>query len=344
MAPLPWFVLWTLRKAAVIPAIGIGAVALGSSIGSFDLTYKVVSLVLPPPRKPQSGTKYVAASAAVAAGGIVVAIRELLPGFRPNIPPPPNVAPPDFTPQGLKRAYALALHSVVNYPYKHRFTSFFIAGVAGGIAYLLAERAYNASPAKDKKKAKGDKMIANAADESDDGSGFVTDDVASDISDGSFGASSSDTEEDSLLLSSDDDSKADAKAAKKSAKLAKLQPQQQALAWVYDYGDDGDDEDHTTVYAPAQAPARSVKSTGASGKASSKDEDASPDSWDALVDSSSSSSSDITGAVSADQSHAARAEVAYDAQIGVDDGEEVGSGVSYESDPYAASGKTKMGR
>jgi hypothetical protein len=66
--------------------------------------------------------------------------------FPPPAVPPLEVPTPDWSAQGLRRAYAISLHAVATYPYSHRFSSTFAAGIAAGAAYVLAERAWSGGP------------------------------------------------------------------------------------------------------------------------------------------------------------------------------------------------------
>lgn len=142
---VPWPVIWALRKVALVPGLAITAAALGGAYGTFDLSRRAFGLVIPAPKSKNNrakGSVGVSTFGAFTAGSIVIGLREIV--FKPYVPPPPSVAPPDFTPAGLKRAYALVLHALMNYPYKHRFNTFFGAGITAGAAYVLADRAWNA--------------------------------------------------------------------------------------------------------------------------------------------------------------------------------------------------------
>jgi hypothetical protein len=141
-----WLIVWPLRKAAVLPAIAIGAVVLGGTVGAFNMTHRVLSLVFPV-RVRKSGSGAVAWSAAIASGSGVIAIRELF--FRPPIAPPPALPVDASLPFAvrLKNAGLLAAHTVANYPYTFRMTSAMAAGSIAAVAFVIAERFYNADAA-----------------------------------------------------------------------------------------------------------------------------------------------------------------------------------------------------
>lgn len=145
MAPIPplWLLLWPLRQAAVIPAVLIGSVVFGGAVGAFDLSRRVTSLAFPV-RTRRSGTRTVAWSAAITAGGGIVAIREFL--FRPPTIPPPGLPVDASVPlvTRLKHASIISMHTVVHYPYVFRFTNAMLAGGIAGVAYVAAERMFNA--------------------------------------------------------------------------------------------------------------------------------------------------------------------------------------------------------
>ena len=138
----PFWVTWPLRKAAVIPAVAIGAIAVGATAGAFDLTYRSASLVLSPKTR-RNGTALVSWSAALISGSGILAIRELV--FAPSVVPPPKL-PLDSSvplPARARNAGIVMMHTVMHYPYQFRFTNAFVVGVAAALAYAVAERAYN---------------------------------------------------------------------------------------------------------------------------------------------------------------------------------------------------------
>jgi hypothetical protein len=153
----PWWLLWPLRKAALLPAVGITFAAAGGALGSFDLAKKLSKAVLPSDPTLPAGTKkaggggkggsaadprpplivYLSSAAGAAA---VVAVRELM--FAPVVPPAPVLPVDGSVPMQarLRNAAVMALHTVVHYPYQFRFTTSFVAGTAGGVLFTLAER------------------------------------------------------------------------------------------------------------------------------------------------------------------------------------------------------------
>ena len=168
----PFWVVWPLRKAALVPAgecvyvsaeamhgayrhglipslfddaVAISAVALGAAVGSFDLTKRVVASVLPAktPRRPGSST--VAWSSAIASGSGILVLRELF--FAPPVVPGPALPVDASVPLvvRLRNAGMIAAHAVLHYPYAFRFTGAFAAGSAAAVAYVLADRAFNAT-------------------------------------------------------------------------------------------------------------------------------------------------------------------------------------------------------
>jgi hypothetical protein len=142
MAPFPAWLLWPLRKAAIIPVVGITLGAASALYGSFDLSRRVLAFAAPPHQPRRTGSNAVAYSAAAALAGTVIGAREML--FKPVIPQAPDL-PLDGVPLQvrLRNASVLAMHAVVNYPYRFRFGTSFAAGVAGAVGYVVADRLYN---------------------------------------------------------------------------------------------------------------------------------------------------------------------------------------------------------
>lgn len=139
----PFWIVWPLRKAAAVPAVAIGAAALGAAVGSFDLTRSLTSMVVGRSRTSRRGTTFVATSAALGIGAGVVALREAL--FAPLVVPPP-VLPIDgqvSMAMRIQNASIIAAHVVKHYPYRFRFTNAFVAGAAAAVAYVASEKLYN---------------------------------------------------------------------------------------------------------------------------------------------------------------------------------------------------------
>lgn len=139
----PFWITWPLRKAALVPVVAIGATALGAAVGAFDLTRRAAAAVLPV-RSRRPGTVAVAWSAAAVSGGGVLVLREVF--FAPPVIPPPSL-PVDVSvplPSRLRNAGIVAAHTVLHYPYAFRFTGAFAAGAAAALAFVVAEKAFNA--------------------------------------------------------------------------------------------------------------------------------------------------------------------------------------------------------
>ena len=139
----PFLITLLLRKVALVPVAIVTLGAAGGAYGSFELTKSVAHLVvkLPPEKQRRRGTAFAANAAALLSAGAVVYARETL--FKPVVPPAPAVDV-DFTPQGLRRAYAAALHVLLHYPYQHRVTTCLLAGLVAGVAAVSSEVALNA--------------------------------------------------------------------------------------------------------------------------------------------------------------------------------------------------------
>ena len=81
----PWPLVWALRKVALVPGLVITAAALGGAYGAFDMSRRIVGLVLPPPTKPRrKGTAALSTLAAGMGGAAFVAARETL--FASRVP------------------------------------------------------------------------------------------------------------------------------------------------------------------------------------------------------------------------------------------------------------------
>lgn len=80
--------LWPLRKAAVIPAALLSATAIGAAFGTFDLSRRSVSTLIPR-HGIRAGTDSVSAAAAALSAGTVLAVREML--FAPRAVAPPHL-------------------------------------------------------------------------------------------------------------------------------------------------------------------------------------------------------------------------------------------------------------
>jgi len=140
---VPWYILWPLRKAAIIPVVVLTVGVTGASFGSFDLARRGLGAFMPSAKKERKLTRVVAGGAAVTAMGAAVVVREAL--FPPHVPAPPSLGLSGSLPlaQLIRNATATALHVVVNYPFSHRFTTSFVAGTSGGLVYAVAAYLYN---------------------------------------------------------------------------------------------------------------------------------------------------------------------------------------------------------
>jgi len=143
MLPLFKVLLWfPVRKAALIPVVGISVIGLAGWVGSFDLSRGAARMILRPASgdKRPAGTGLAAASSALLASGAVLAVREAF--GKPFVPPPPSLPTDESVPlhQRLKNAGSIMRHVATHFPYKFRFMSIFVAGSASGVAYAAAER------------------------------------------------------------------------------------------------------------------------------------------------------------------------------------------------------------
>lgn len=141
MAPFAAFLLWPLRKAAVVPIALISAAAGGACWGAYELTRMSVHIIAPPPRRPRDGTAAIGVGAALGAGGAITAISRV--ALRPLTPPYVG-EPADLSLRGLRSAAGAVRHTLVTYPYRWLVLTVFAAGSAAGVAQVFAERAYNA--------------------------------------------------------------------------------------------------------------------------------------------------------------------------------------------------------
>lgn len=161
MTPIPWWLLWPLRSAALVPVVAVTTVVVGSAVGTFDLARKVVGASLSRPAKPRKYTGVVALGSAAAVAGAVVAVRETV--FKPFVPPPP--ACPENVPfdARVRNAAAAAAHAFAHYPYGFRFNTAMLAGAAAGAAYAGAASAFNRGRALAKADAKAKAKSAAAS-------------------------------------------------------------------------------------------------------------------------------------------------------------------------------------
>lgn len=158
MAPLAWL-LWPLRKVAIIPAVGLTVAAVGAVYGSFELTTGLLHLVVRVPQYTvkelriqgrerieqarKAGTDAAAYSSAASTAGGLLVLGELF--FKPKMPQPPTFTPVPGQSVMLsaQQKWALWKHFLLHYPYIFRLSSLFSAGAAAGLAYVLTEKAIN---------------------------------------------------------------------------------------------------------------------------------------------------------------------------------------------------------
>lgn len=143
--------LTPLRNAAVLPAMILGGTAVGAAFGSFDLSRRAVSLLvpLPGPGKERHGTFSFASGLSFSTSMAIVAAREAM--FSPVVVPPPvypsgsNV--PLFT--QISNGFKVMAHTVRHYPIRFRFATAFVAGVAGGVSWPLYVSYFNSKGGRD---------------------------------------------------------------------------------------------------------------------------------------------------------------------------------------------------
>jgi hypothetical protein len=137
--------LWPLRKAALLPAAVLSSAAFGAAYGSYDLSRRAMSALVPLPAQgaERPGTTPFSLFTSFTFTCLVVAAREALLAPAP-IPTP--LLPVDSGPflQRLRNSALLVRHHTLAYPVRFRFMTAFVAGCVGGCAQPVAVAYYNA--------------------------------------------------------------------------------------------------------------------------------------------------------------------------------------------------------
>lgn len=143
---LPAWLLWPLRKAALIPAIALTMGSIAASVGAINATTRLLHVfVRVPPTgdgKRRRGTDVMALTAAASTATGVTAFRELF--LRPRAPaavalPIDNVS---FVTRLANAGHAMA-HYLFHWPYRFRFYSILHAGCSAAVAFVATERMMN---------------------------------------------------------------------------------------------------------------------------------------------------------------------------------------------------------